>query len=434
MTSRVTVIDFPFDTEGLTLSLIPAEEAMIPAGEAPKEYEIKLCDATGRVLQQFSCGKLKEPIQFSYDSLTYGNSPDLELFSSDSQSGLLFTWDGERFSEKAIIIPRYQEVRMRGFMSTSEDNNRLRKTIYQINEQKERTEQLRTFCMQKDTGTLKIWDCLEKQFLFKGNAELDQSGNLLNEKYYRSLFWSNLYLIWEQEEDTSVRTWISGENADNREYESREALLTDFGFEEKEPLFRYYDQFRNLQVELYLDADTGKGCGIRYVYGFSSNIDKTVTMHGFTFDDVTEQVWEKRAPFDLKTVSGVGAEEFGEDCKESFEYTEEGKLDSYSCEVPDTVERERVISTILAIDYIYRDDGTLSGREYHHDPARFGTTYSSVDSYYDEDGRIVLENSYSSHGGIEDYYIYENGADKPTYRLNLDGGLGYFIPRLEHFK
>ena len=79
-------IDFPFgwgeEDYSLTLSL---------KGETG-EYELRLYDENKEILQQISCGKLKEPIEFFYDGLISWH--DLEIFTADSPVGLYFRWDG----------------------------------------------------------------------------------------------------------------------------------------------------------------------------------------------------------------------------------------------------------------------------------------------------------------------------------------------------
>ena len=54
-------VDFPFyETDSYSLTLAQLKE---PAGE----YELRLYDKDGKILQQISCGSLAEPIEFSYD-------------------------------------------------------------------------------------------------------------------------------------------------------------------------------------------------------------------------------------------------------------------------------------------------------------------------------------------------------------------------------
>ena len=85
-------VDFPFyETEEFTLTLAPS-------GEDAGEYLLLLCDENGQALQEVPCGRLTEPVTFSYDGVGYGHWRDLEIFSAGSDTGLLFLWKEERFS------------------------------------------------------------------------------------------------------------------------------------------------------------------------------------------------------------------------------------------------------------------------------------------------------------------------------------------------
>ena len=83
-------IDFPFyETDDYTLALAVAEGG---------EYVLLFRDGDRQILQQIPCGKLKEPVTFSYDGIAYGSWRDLEIFSADSDTGLLFLWEDEWLS------------------------------------------------------------------------------------------------------------------------------------------------------------------------------------------------------------------------------------------------------------------------------------------------------------------------------------------------
>lgn len=149
-------IDFPFlDSEAYTLTLAPMENA-------PEEYELRLYGQAGEIRQQISCGRLAEPIQFTYDGLSYGAHHDLEIFPVEGSTGLLFIWEDGCFAEEGIEIPRYVELRNAAMLTMTEDEKSLEKKIYLLNEDKGRIEEVRSFELRKDTGFLEIWDGLEK--------------------------------------------------------------------------------------------------------------------------------------------------------------------------------------------------------------------------------------------------------------------------------
>lgn len=79
-------IDYPFeDSEEYTLTLAKLTDSA-------DEYELKLYGKDREVLQQIPCGRLVEPIEFSYDGLAYHTKNNLEIFSSESTTGFLFIW------------------------------------------------------------------------------------------------------------------------------------------------------------------------------------------------------------------------------------------------------------------------------------------------------------------------------------------------------
>lgn len=457
------VIDFPFshgrEEKGYLLTLLAPEEAS-------GDYELKLCDKTGRILQQFFCGPLKEPVEFSYDRLVYG--PDLQIFSAGSPTGLLFTWNGEdRFTEKAIEIPRYDSVWNNFFTAAVENGSFVERTIYQVNESQGRAERLRGFRLDRSDGYLKIWDYPENCILFEGNIELQEDGNPVNSDYYEYLFRDRLYRIWDYRADSVIPTWImenssrageksaeqSGESSgkasgfemmqkiifgnagSTAEYESRRALLEDFGFWETEPFYCYFDRFGNLALELYLDEHTHKGCGIVYRYQFTDSLEKIVDMQGFTIDSIMEQDAWKMDPYLLKSVDGTDGADSVTEYKEESVYTEDGKPVRYlSSGVIDWLSDTPEKQDILSFHFIYREDGSLCYREYYHNGFIFMTPFSYRHSYFDEKERPVYENTYITHGSLEYYYIYGDGKAEPDYCLCLDLNMGYAIPSLVKFR
>lgn len=457
MERREIPIDFPFYGEREEHKLVLAAPE-----EGENAYVLIYYNKDGEILQQIFCGKLTEPITFSFDGLSYGSWMDLEIFSADSDTGLLFLWKDDRFSETPIGIPRYEECRSTAMLTVAEDDEICEKEIYLLNENKNRIDKARVFRFHKDMAMLFIWDELEHMTLFEGNVRLDENGNLLNEEYFDGLLWSYLPLLWDYGEEDTVNTWIGekpkpreeeeaieidsfedvqyyfhGISGHTQEYESRQALLKDFGFADSEPMYQYFDRYGSLQMELYADEDKEQMCGITYTYRFNTELEKVVTMKGFTLCSVTETKWKGHDPFTFQSVHGTtGAEnEYVKDYEENIEYTDFGKPDCF-------VSRGRVegwsgedeMQDIVRINFIYREDGTLYWRDYYHSHQAFGTTLQGLDSFYDEQERIIYESGYITHGQLEYYYIYEDRdgeiSDKPTYILCLDYNMGYAVPNM----
>lgn len=154
---REIPIDFPFygEQEGDRLVLAAPEEGQ-------DAYELIHYDKDGSILQQIDCGKLQEPVTFSYDGLAYGSQNDLQIFPEGGDTGLLFIRKDGLFVAASVVIPRYEEIWDNGMLVVKEDEKLCEKIIYLLNEDKNRIEEARRYELQKDTGTLTIRD--EKEY------------------------------------------------------------------------------------------------------------------------------------------------------------------------------------------------------------------------------------------------------------------------------
>ncbi|MCM1253773.1 MAG: DUF3876 domain-containing protein [Clostridium sp.] len=438
--------------DGYTLILVCTDES---AGT----YELHLYNKDKKLVQQFPCGELREPISISFDNLNYADSwVDLEIFSSGSQSGLLFVADLGKDERKLfyepIEIPLYEESTHDGFLVVDENEEYKTTTYYQINRGK--AEPFRRYTLQKENNTLEIWDCLDNKSIFTGQVSLQEDGSLVNEEYYQSLLLDNLYHFNEASEDEPIPVWVVetdkeageqsgfewaqeevfGNTGHTAEYENRQDFLADFGFADKEPYYQYYDSCGNLQLELFLDEAAQKGCGLLYQYNYTYQLGKEASIYGFVFDALYQGEWKAADPYDVTAVTGSTREEDVREYEEIIEYTEDGKLDYYkSMAFVDWIgpEEKTEKDTLLEINYIYRDDGTLYYRVYHHNSMVWETTDCSMSSYYDELGRIVYKKGYVTHGSAYEYYIYDNNGNEPKYYLYIDKNLGYCIPALVRF-
>lgn len=210
-------------------------------------------------------------------------------------------------------------------------------------------------------------------------------------------------------------------------YANEDALLSAYGFEGEEPFFQYFDEADRIYMEFYWDEQRDVGCGLRYLY--YEEPDKT-EIYGFGFSGHTESTWD-RDMYATVSVYGDTGESSVENYTEYCEYTPDGRIDYYvskgeiefSKDMPEEIK-------VLEIDYVYRDDSTLERRDYNHYSRIFGTTYSSVDSYFDEKERLIYEYAYITYGCLEYFYIYTDETAKPAYCLRLDtvgwGGLEEF--------
>lgn len=440
-------IDYPFkDSEEYTLVLAKLLDFS-------NDYELMLYGKEGEVLQQIPCGKLAEPIEFSYDGLAYSDENDLEIFSSGSTAGLLFLWEGDRFSREAIEIPKYDELRGRSMLTVTEEGNKLEKRIYLLNKEKKRVDEIRSYSLNRESGRLLIRDSLEGVNLFDGIIRLDEENNPENAEYFNMLLWNEIYMpgnfeeqsllpVWVEEDfETEVQTDSGFEKIQNKffgnpgytkDYESRQEFLEEFGFADNEPMYQYFNQHGELQLELYMDDAMENICGIYHEYAFNSELEKVdFSQYGFTLRVLYEGEWEERDKYSLKNVNGYDSTESGDwitDYEANAVYREDGRPDYFesSGRIDDYPER----STLISINFVYREDGTLYYRDYDHNSLAFETYLSYLDSYYDEKERVVYEKGYITHGHVEYYYIYEDESDKPAYCLYLDHNLGYEIPEM----
>lgn len=447
-------VDYPFGygTEGWRLVL--CSETSV---DADSGYLLRMYDGDGVLLQEFPCNVEAEKLIFRFDGLYsyYGWSRDLEVFPADAKetgaSGLLFPWysGSERFEEEPIVIPWYEEVgSQNAYLVKSAESNGETIRVYRINAETGEPVELRRWMLTRSDvydeeaiGHLRIWDCLEKVTLYDGEVEWNDIGRLKNEKYYKDLLQWNLETFWSYTEDTEIPTAKMTRDEEGKRsletmtYGSREELLADCGFLNAEPFYQYYDSFQNLELELYFDAGEERGCGFLYSHNFNYELEEIVRCSGFVFEGVTSEEWEPEDTFSTFTWEG---EDAGESdvlgYRESYEYTDDGKLSSFEArgivywygEGGGNDQEE----SLLSMDYIYRNDGTLYRKEYHHHPALFATTFQSQYSDYDELGRLVCRISYITHGYYDYYYIYENEGEKASYCIWFDDGMGYTLPTM----
>lgn len=450
LTPRPIDFPFPYSMEEYTLSLVPLREE-------PGQYALRLCNEYGTIMQQLPCGALTEPVTFRYDDLYYDYYDDLEIFSSESETGLLFPFDpdGAGFMEEALEIPRYEDVDGPNVMVCEENEEYVEKSICQLNMAYGRMEELRRWHLDKGTGMLEIWNCLEARPIFSGQVALDENWEPVNMKYYGYHLWNAWYLLGSFSEQEVIPVWISeseedmeereksgfeymqhaiwGNSGYTAEYEDKQSLLDEYGFGDREPDYESYDERGDLRLELYVNEAEGTACGFAHDYRYTYDLEKREYLYGFTVDSIWEQEWEEPDPFDRKAVDGTDGSNQVEEYEENLDYREDEQPDYFESRgyiewLKDGGASDGVKDTLLQITYIYRDDGTLFYRGYRHNSQVFGTTFLNLNSYYDESGRIRYEDGYITHGTYYYYYFYEDNGKKPKYCLAVDDNLGYHIP------
>lgn len=436
------VVDYPFSygEKGWSLVLRKSGGEDVQNGEAVHKESARrsfcLYDENGQLLQEFPCGIVSAEVIFRYDVL-FDYYKDMIVYPADAPEsgaeGLCYQWEREkqRFAEVPVTIPWYQEGSVRdkaflvcGMKGDGAEENVETKSICRIHQGLRRVVELRRWTVCKDVKTgeeiLCIRDCLEEQDIYTGKMKRYDTGNLKNEKYYQFLFWEGLETFWGDENDSPIR--FCNEHLEQIEYEDKQAFLADHGFAGSEAFYEYRDRFGNLIMEIYFDQQAGRGCGIRYYYSFNDKLKKRATRDGFAFEEVETGVWEPQEEFSKLTVYGDDVSKSASGYKEIYKYTDDGKISSFEARGMDLVDKVPMEVSLLSLDYIYRDDGTLYHREYHHYPKFFSSAGQSEDGDYDKQGRLVYRYSYITHGAMDEYYLYDGNHKEPKYRLFLDWG------------
>lgn len=441
------VVDYPFPYGMEDWRLILCAES--GDGEEVTLHLFRMYDGDGNLVQEFRLDMDAGEFVFRFDNL-YGDhqlNDDLEVFPEDvAQSGgdgLLFAWDGkeDRFTEEPILIPWYEEAPYEGAYSSShflvkeENDDGVTNTIYYINDKSRQPVKMRTWTLsdvgsEDGTEALYIYDHLHGTVLYDGEVRWAIAGRLKNDEYYQDLFWKDLSRLGNYPAAASIFTtrYIGGEGGvlEDLEYDSREALLEDCGFSDAEPFYQYYDRFGNLELELYFDENTAKGCGFSYHYSFNYELEEIVDCSGFIFEGLYERKWEDDT-YSLLTWEGTDAREYVGIPDTLTVYNEDGNLLKYAVsgymEMEWDDELEYRENEVLSMDWIYSDDGTLYRKYYRHDPRCFSTTCQSQYVYYDESGRPAYRYEYITHGSFDYYYIYDGKEMEPEYCLCIDWNL-----------
>lgn len=412
-------IKFPLREEEYTITLHQRKKS-------EPVYEIRVWNEDQELLQQFPCEITSNQVELRCDDMNFDGSPDLEIIDSGQTEkealGCLYLWDWEKeqFAEEGIAIPTQYELQKehRVITVSTQDESSSERTILRVFSGMEQAVELRKWIFQKNAGILEIWDCVAKKSLFMGDVELNEDGTIAAEEYYQELFWEDLALFMDREASAAIPIVIEGETL---EYPDKETLLTDCGFAGAEPFYQYYDRLGNLQLELYLDEETGKGCGICYNRWYTKECVPQVDRNGFVFDTCSAAEWEERDPFSMTSVTGTDGADMVKDYEEICEYTESGRIDYFRSQGDiDWLVEAGGLQKILEINFIYREDGTLVCKEYSHNSYMFATTFSYYKSFYDEKERLIYAEGYITHGSLEYYYIYTDNSKKPAYCLCLD--------------
>lgn len=219
-------------------------------------------------------------------------------------------------------------------------------------------------------------------------------------------------------------------------FTDKEEFLGAFGFEGEEPYFCFRGDDDELQLELYYEENRRVGCGIRY-YPDSGMGPEGFAFNGsgkYGFLSEMKHAGAREELFSTLSVYGTDGRESVEEYEEVLTCTEEGYPDHYRSQGEiDWLEEQGGVQTLLDIDFIYREDGTLQEKKYSHNSYVFGTWACSRDSFFDTAERMVYEECYITHGSMEYYYIYGEEESTPSYCLILDHTLDRLCAELMEY-
>lgn len=230
----------------------------------------------------------------------------------------------------------------------------------------------------------------------------------------------------DQEEELTF--WVT-DNRDSREivyYQCASDFIADCGFEEDKPFWEYDTEEGSLQLVLYYDEVSGEGCGIRY-YPEEENKQE----EGFRFHAGSEepQYSVMEAWTDLASSSRLSCKRStGKTAVSSYEEFADRFLNShYDYDMEHFVSKGVVESaedaqpsSLIEIDWTYRDDETLQKKEYRHNARVFGTYRSSANYYYGKDERLLYQKYDITQGSGDVYYIYREDEILPEFYLHID--------------
>ena len=234
------------------------------------------------------------------------------------------------------------------------------------------------------------------------------------------------------ENDKGITVYIDQNDfsESNAWYPDIESFLQDFGFAGQAPFYEYYDPDGSLRMSFYYNETTEEGCGVRY-YDGASDMFVTEGIYGFTFQGVSNQEWSGWEGGDGIVVPSESGEIIAEEVKdytENVEYDEGGRITHFDAQGILTEMGDTTPSNIWKIDFAYHENGQLQKIDYWHTTYLFGTFSSTRESYFDDQGRLLYEDVYVTHGSMDYYYLYEGDSETPKYCLHLDFMHSTWIP------
>ena len=114
-----------------------------------------------------------------------GCSGKRDVVSPEAETPDESTRETSEVQKEETYIPEQEDLsELRGMcmITVTENEDYLEKHFYELNEEKKRADEIRIFCIDRNTGHIEIQDQLENKCLFERIAALDEEGN--TENYY----------------------------------------------------------------------------------------------------------------------------------------------------------------------------------------------------------------------------------------------------------
>ena len=255
----------------------------------------------------------------------------------------------------------------------------------------------------------------EERFL----AEMDAIEGDYTYEEAKELGWENYFVV-----DKDLLT------LEHLYFKDANSFLTAYGFDIDEPFYEVYAE-GDLVLTLYYDKETELGCAIA-----GSRWNEGACFQGATEEEWNGYLWgDYMDPVVIYLDERLRPEDYMGDYHydEIKEYDEAGRIVEYRVTNIDDYMKEECSSAndsydgwndALKVSYEYQANGELAYREYFHNCYIFGTTQSSLLTWFDVQGRPVYECAYITHGALEWFYIYEDEDEIPEYILSTDFGWG----------
>lgn len=223
--------------------------------------------------------------------------------------------------------------------------------------------------------------------------------------------------------ETSIDYWDKNANKIVTTTESK--FLQKYGFNNKNTFYKGYDDEGKLAVELYFDEKTKKGCGISYYYSnpFGFDIASYTTQKKFTYDKYSLMPIRNDTKFNPYSVEIAN---YKEEKTYRFINKKQRLINYTSTGIYSGDETEKLV----VMDFSYGKNGKLISKLITVNSYISGSYRSSSAIYYDKSERPYYSNSYTTHGSLLDFYIYNRNSKIPSYILTLDDNLGVINPEL----